>query len=394
MERLLLIAAISSIGYVLLPLAGAFRVRRHWRRFRSSIYRSMAMPILTYRIVRRGGCSGAGFRFFGRIEASQGESRLWLTDGRLSLQVDLDGVALFTLPGLDAFDEEGRVENNERAFTDAAPAHIQSRRVAALPQGTEIMVAGTLSMENDRPVFMHASDRPLLVLIYDGEPETILRRAIWSGRQRNEYWNRVTPLSLTLASFSLFILAYLYLRTPAFLPFAHIALTVSLLPLAPLLPPGLALFALYRRIWREGRFLRAERDLISLPALRFPPGVELAHAAETALPDGSAYRVEIFSDCEGALESCGGGKIRTSRALIDRDFHGRRFYVFGCAEGEPAFRRDPFAETVLIPGDPRSLSTQCGRGARRREYAAACCFLLALGLNSAIIFALLWAVLI
>jgi hypothetical protein len=392
-ERLLLIAGISAFGYLILPLAGAFRVRRQWRIFRQAIYRSMELPILRYRTVRSAPEGSGSFRFFGRIEASQGEDRLWLSDGSLSLQVDLKGVEIFTLPGFDAYDEEGRVEDNERAFADAAPSHVPSRRIAAFPQGTEIMVAGELVMERSRPVFHARSGTDLLVLVYDGDPSTILRRSIWSGRQRNEYWNQLTPLSLTLASFSLFILAYVFLRSPELLPYAHIALTFSLLPLAPLLPPGVLLFTLYRRTWRAGRYLRAERDLLSLPTRRFSESIPLCDGSSVRLPGGGIYRVRTYTDREEALEACREGKIRTSRALIDGRSGGRTFYAFCCTDEPRKGMTDPFAEAVLIPGEPRTLSAACSRGARIREFTAALFFLLAMISNTLIIFALLWAVL-
>jgi hypothetical protein len=43
-----------------------------------------------------------------------------------------------------------------------------------------------------------------------------------------------------------------------------IALVVSIgfLPLAPLMPPGLAFFVMYRRLWREARLWRARRDVL------------------------------------------------------------------------------------------------------------------------------------
>lgn len=391
MERLLFIILIAATGYLILPLAGAFRVRRRWRNFRNAIYASMTLPVITYADLRQG--SRGRYRFFGRIEASQGEDHLWLSDGRLSLQIDLNGVEVYTLPAVGSPAEEGRIEENELTIAEGSPAALPSRRLAALPVGTQMMVAGDLSLYQGRAVLGSSAKEELLCLIYDGEAESILRRAIWSGRQRNEYWNQLTPLSLTLASFTLFILAYIFLRTPRLLPFAHIALTLSLVPPAPLLPPGILFFSLYRRIWRSGRYLRAERDLIALPTRRFAEDADLSDGSRTELPDGSLYRVEVFPSCERALEACKSSKIRTSLSLIGREFGNLRCFAFGCSPVRPG-RSDPFAESLLIPGDPRELSRRCGVVAKQREIIAALFFLLAMIVNVTIIFILLWSILI
>jgi hypothetical protein len=42
------------------------------------------------------------------------------------------------------------------------------------------------------------------------------------------------------------------------------ALTASLLPVAPILPPALIGYSIYRSLWKRGRALRAERDLLRL----------------------------------------------------------------------------------------------------------------------------------
>ena len=396
MERLVLIVGIVLLGYVILPLFGGFRVRRQWRKFRDAVYQSMEYPIINYPTVRTEAITGESYRFFGQIEAVQGEEQIWLTDGSLSVQVDLKGVEVFTLPALNAYEDEDLLEDNELAFADASPTHVPANLITSFPQGTRIMVSGELVMVNSRPVFRSRDKKggELLVLIYDGDPGTILRRSIWSGRQRNEYWNQLTPVSLTLASFSLFILAYVYLRTPGLLFLAHISLTMSLAPLAPLLPPGLLLFSLYRRIWRAGRYLRAERDLLALPARRFGEAVGMRNGSRAFLPDGAVYRLQTFQGLDAALAGCPGGKIRTSRIIVGNKLNNAVFYAFGCsAKAESAFS-DPFAECVMIPGEPRSLSERCSRGARFRELLGAAIFAAALLINLLMVFALLWFILV
>ncbi len=384
--QLFIILGIASAGYFLFPLLGAFRVRRQWRIFREALYASMDYPILTYRIVREK-TANRRYRFFGRIEAGRGDDRIWITNGKLSVQVDLADISVFTLSAgseLQTEDSRGiRVEQDEIPFSDIPPAYTRSRQISSFPQGTGLFVAGTLMYENERPVFQAEESSGLLVLIYDGDPAMLLRRAVWAGRQRNEYFNQFTPLSITLSSFTLFILAYIFLRTPRDLFFAHMALTMSLLPAAPFIPPGLFFYSLFRRIWRSGRYLRAERDLLMLPVRRFFSESMIRAGAATRLPDGSEYRVTVRDDLIRTGRECPDFAVRTTRLLKAHELRERRFFAF-CGGVE-----DPFAESILIPGHPGDLSRRCAAGARLREIAAAALFLAALVLNGSAIFILL-----
>ena len=47
-----------------------------------------------------------------------------------------------------------------------------------------------------RAVFSGNRKNPLIVIIYDGESRTLLERSISCGRQKNEYWNFLTPWSI------------------------------------------------------------------------------------------------------------------------------------------------------------------------------------------------------
>ncbi len=386
MVQLFLILGIASAGYLLFPLLGAFRVRRQWRVFREALYASMDYPLLSYRIVRERD-RNSRFRFFGRIEAGRGDNRIWITNGKLSVQVDLAGISVYTLsagsePGAE-YVKGIRAEQDEIVFSDIPPAYTPSRQITSFPLGTELFVAGNLIYENDRPVFQAEESRELLVLIYDGDPHMLLRRAVWAGRQRNEYLNQFTPLSLTLASFTLFILAYIFLRTPRYLFFAHLALTMSLLPAAPFIPPGLLFFSLYRRIWRAGRYLRAERDLLMLPVRRFFSETMIRGGGKTRLPDGSEYRVESCDNLKSAGEACPGSTVRTTRLIKPPELGTRRFLTF-CGNSA-----DPFAESLLIPGNPGDLSRRCAAGARLREIAAAWLFVTALLSSGGAVFILI-----
>ena len=77
-----------------------------------------------------------------------------------------------------------------------------------------------------------------MVVIYDGDERSILLRAVWGGRQKNEYWNSFTLAALITGSVSLFLMSYLFLSHPLYRQAALFALTLGFFPLATLLPPG------------------------------------------------------------------------------------------------------------------------------------------------------------
>jgi hypothetical protein len=98
-----------------------------------------------------------------------------------------------------------------------------------------------------------ADGKPVLLIIHDGRDEDVEQRAIWSGRQKNEYWNPLTQVSLVagLLAMSLIVSRVLSART---LPsIAAITVAAGFSPLLPLLPPGVIGFILYRSSWRQAR---------------------------------------------------------------------------------------------------------------------------------------------
>jgi len=369
MGSLVLVAALALVFYAVIPGAGAFYVRSRWREFRRRMIRTSLSPVATYRDLRlsREGLVGQ-YRFFGGLEAIQGEDLIWLRSGELSVSVELRRVALYWLPSISFPEEGGRVEINEETLPDETPTQVPWKRVFSLPEGTQVSVSGPLYVEGRKAVFRTDKLEPLTVVIYDGQTESILRRAIWGGRHRNEYINPFTPGSITIGSFSLLILSYVLLRAPLDRLLAIIALAVSLFPVLPLLPPGLLLFFLYRRLWKEARFLRAERDMLLLPLRYFPSFSGDANEERASLPNGEPYAMERFRDRELAMKRLGTGKIRRASRLGIREADEHLFYVFGRPDGTTLRHPDdPMAELIMIPGNPLDLSRRCAKRARTFE---------------------------
>jgi hypothetical protein len=264
-----LVLFVTFLFYAGIPGIGAFLARARWRRFRHMITECASLPIL--RQGDHGSTAEGCYRFFGRLQAIRGRDRIWLSgpehgpeDGPdvFSVEVDLEGVHVYLLP------------SGEPGLWDEEPRGLPWRAVTTLPAGAQVFVAGRLRNEKGRSVFRHTSEEPLLITFYEGAAESLLVQAVWCGRQRNEYWNPFTGISLITGFVALFLLGYLLLRSSPLRFPALLAFSLSAIPLAAFLPPGVAFFYLYRRYWKQGRTLRAERDLFRLPLKYFSDQVE------------------------------------------------------------------------------------------------------------------------
>jgi hypothetical protein len=369
LELLLLALGVALVFFALIPGAGAFGVRQQWRVFRRRMREASLAPFLHYSDLSGAEGPRGDFRVFGELEAIQGRDRIWINTGKFTVEADLAGVRLYLLPSLSG--SGGGME----ALPDEEPAVAPWSRVSSLPSGLRLFVGGRLFLEEGRGVFRSGPRAPLLVVCYDGERESILKRAIWGGRKKNEYWNPFTMPSLLTGFLCLALLAYLSLRSsPAGLP-GRVVLSLAAAPAAPFLPPGVALHYLYRYLWKMARRLRAERDLLRLPLRYFPPG---SGERTALLPTGESY----LRCREGELEV--EGEPETRRCC--RAPEARESWLFGAVTegaGGRVLRRpeDPMAELLRIPGDAAVLAARCDLSARRYELAAAACFGTGLGIN-------------
>lgn len=373
MECLLLVLGLAALFYIIVPGIGAFLVRYRWRTFRRRTIEASLLPAAGYNQMRRAADAGAGeylgeFRFIGSLEAIQGNDIMWLNDGSVSFAVDMKGQTVALLPSA----EGGSPPENE------SPHLIPWRKLTHLTEGVRLLVAGGFYGDDGRGLFRGTNGKPLVAVMYGGPDATMLRRAIYSGRQRNEYWNQLTPASLAAGALALLTAAYVTLSQPGTRFEGLLAVTFSIVPIAPLFPPGFVLFFLYRRLWRRGRALRAERDVVTLPLRHFPDN--RADGLSIRLATGERYAAaSIPPRFAGAFTERGATAIALSKhaeKLRDED----RYFVFGgvASDGRLQSPRDPLAELIVIPGDPRSLATQCERQARRLEVLSV--FLAAVGI--------------
>ena len=364
-RHLFSIILIALLFYGLVPLIGAFSVRTRWRQFRNQLMKASLNPSLTYGAVH-GNTLSTVYRIFGSLQAVQDENILWLEDGRVSVSVNLAGVPVYILPSVP----KGESMIKTGSYPDESPGRTYWNRIFSLPEKTSIFVSGELAYENGRAWFRNTKNIPLLVIIYDCNDNDFYRHAILSGRQRNEYWNMLTPGSLTIGSFSLFIYFYLLIQIPYMQFTAVTAITFSLVPVIPFLPPGLGFYYIYRHLWKKARILRAERDLLRLPVNFFSSQVGLSDGSSVTLPDGSKYQCSVISDMEEAWTMFANVSLRDSSLLESYTDRGE-YFVFGL---EPECKADPMAETLVIPGNPDILLSESIKKARKHEIISAFSF--------------------
>src|SRR5512140_1749971 len=96
---LVLIIGIAALFYTAFPAIGAFIARAQWRMFRRRVVEVSRYPTAGPAAIGRERSAAAGkCRFFGTLEAIQGDDRIWITNGRLSVAADLRGVRVYLIP--------------------------------------------------------------------------------------------------------------------------------------------------------------------------------------------------------------------------------------------------------------------------------------------------------
>jgi hypothetical protein len=400
---LLLVIGIAVLFYAVLPAFGAFVARGQWRRFRKTVTRVSHYPTATAGVAGRERSAPVGYyRFFGTLEAIQGDDRIWLTNGRFSVAADLRNVRIYLIP---------EAESSDPARPGAAAAALGSvpwNRIFSLPEGTPVFVGGALFSEEGRGVFRDNGRTRLLVVIHDCPKESLVLRAISGGRQRNEYMNAFTLPSVAIGSLSLVLFAFTLLAVPERIV-SLLALTAGLAPLSPFLPPGFPLYFAYRSFWKKARLLRVQRDMVRLPLRYFPPSAAAARRRRaTLLPDMEPYLM-----IRGTRDPADPGVIVSEGARLTLPTDISRIEVelprggtrrLGTGDGDVVvfcgytvddesirLRKpdDPMAGHVLLPGDPEELSRESERAARRDEIISATFIALDVIVNLPLVFILL-----
>jgi hypothetical protein len=380
---LALVLCIAILFYAAFPAIGAFLVRGQWRSFRRTVNAVSRYPTASPTAVGREHTGAVGYhRFFGSLEAIQGEDRIWITNGRFSVAADLRGVRVYLIPESDG--QSADIRGNPGGG-DAELKSVPWSRIFSLPEGTPVFLAGALFAEEGRGVFRDHGRVRLLVVIHDCPRESIVRKAIGSGRQRNEYMNAFTLPSVAIGALLLILLAFPLLAAPESRLVALIALTAGLAPASPFLPPGFPLYFAYRSYWKKARLMRAQRDVVRLPLRYFPPVDGQSARRAMLLPDMEPYVMITgvrAEDDENVIISEGmrvelppdirriDWELPSSRWTRQAGSVPRECVVFSAyrEKGDEVVLQkpdDPMAEQVLVPGNPEAVSTASDRAAFR-----------------------------
>jgi len=202
-------------------------------------------------------------RFKGRIEALQGSDSLWIKGDGVSIQALMSDSDIYILPPESASPPDAQALEEER-LPEETPGTLSWKQMTTLQEGYRVYLIGFLEQRDGVLRMFGSRDVPLLSILHDSED--VIPRAVWSGRQKNEYWNSLTPWALLAGSLALFIMASAVFRTYQASLSARLLLLLALFPVIPFLPPGVAFFFVYLANWRRARFLRAERDILGLTA--------------------------------------------------------------------------------------------------------------------------------
>ncbi|MFP3041120.1 hypothetical protein LQZ19_04790 [Treponema primitia] len=373
---MLVIIAMVFLWCGLVPVAGAFLIRRSWRIFRSRFDELCLQPVLDYAACQNTPPEGGLYRFTGGFESLTGstaETRkgrasppdsqtLWIRSDTLTIPIALDGAHTYMLPMPEGGESLGPFDPGEES-----PERIRWDRISTLTEGAKVFVGGLLTRLEDRWTFVSTKEHPLLVIFYDGPDYTLATRAIRAGRHRNEYWNRITPYGFILNAFSQISIAAAFLPRPAFRLTVITAVIALFAPLLPLLPPGVLLTVLYRRLWWRARIFRAYRDLARLPLKYFPTGI---------LPNGESYGAVWYEELPAGEGS--------PPLLIpeQRPRKGEGWYVFGALpDGVPVRPRDPCAAFGAIPGEPEILAKRYTQSAYILEIAGGLFVVIGMAMN-------------
>ncbi len=385
MSFITLFIIIVLVFYLLIPGGGAFYVRNQWKNFRFNIIRAGDYPILDYQKFRKKSDDEFPglYRFYGRIEAIQDENEIWLRQGNFTVSADLQDVKIYIIrSSKEGSEDDSCFENAGISIEDEMPQIISWNRIFSLPENSEMMIAGPLFRKKGKGIFRNTEKEKLTVILFDGSRETLLKRAVWSGRHRNEFWNFLTPVSILTGSFTLFTATYT-VSAGIYSDFLRLlSISLSLLPVVPLFPPGVVLFFLYRRYWREARYIRAERDILTLP-LRFFSEDDYSLQYKTAeITDEESYSFRKIEGCEAAEEICRENNIRIRESSADVCMGDVYFYFYRKGPGTRYFPDgDPMLENIILCNNPWVSSKKCNHEARKKEILSIFVFISGLLLN-------------
>jgi len=259
-----------AVWYGVIPVAGIFYGRYKRGQFIRRFTDLGLSPLLDYRRYRQlentasNEHRGEIFRFTGGIESITDGRILWVKGEDLTIPVSIEKTKCFLLP---KYEGEGIPE---------VPEQIRWDRVSTLTEGAKVFVGGLIKMQDNRLNFISTKENPLVVIFYNCADEDLTGQIIRASKTGSEYWNIVTPASLAIGALSLIYIAASLLNRPAYRMNLIGALVAVFVPVLPMIPPGLLLTVLYRRVKWSAKKITAYREITRLPLRHLQPDQESA----------------------------------------------------------------------------------------------------------------------
>jgi hypothetical protein len=317
---------------------------------------------------------GGVFRLLGGVESITEGRTLWVKGENITIPVSLENTESWIVPMRG---EEGTAD---------APERVRWNRVSTLTEGAKVFVGGRLQTGCGGPGFISTKENPLMVIFYDCPDDSLTDIIIRAGRNRNEYFNNATPISIFMGALALVSIAAYFLDRPAYRLTVITSLIALSVPALPWFPPGLIFTLMYRRLSWHALNLRAYRDLIRLPLRYIPKGQKSA-----VLFTGEKYGyAEYDSLPAGAGEKEGGMPIMPPESLKKgRVGYWRAYGILGAEGNTPGKSKDPFVSYGILPACPALLSRHYAVSAYAMEALAWIAVVSGIVLNIVFVFMIL-----
>ena len=251
--------------YLILPVCGGIISRTRWKSFRSRIMAAQGLPRIGLHSVLE---PEAEFRFYGEVDAIGGQNELWLRNEELACVIDARAASVYILSGTGSEGSAGVNGACEEGLDVGVGVgdgdsleHVRWTALPSIPPVARAYAIGRARLDGGRMVLGPGNGKPVMLIIHDGRDGDLELRAIWTGRQKNEYWNPLTQVSLVAGLLAMSVIVSQVLSARTLPTIAAIIVAAGFSPLLPLLPPGVIGFILYRSSWRQARFCRSRRDL-------------------------------------------------------------------------------------------------------------------------------------
>lgn len=253
---------IVFLAYLVVPFISMILYRRKWNRFRLIIASmSSYKKLLPGDIFPQEGeqLKLGTFVFYGRLDAIQPDGNIWLNKENLSVEIDLANINIYILT-----DKTHPRKNIDILYPGEGLSESSLPKLTPLVEGTSFFICGSLYQEQGKLIFHTTKKQPLIVVLYDCPREEVDFKLFWHGRMKNNFWNPAAALSFGFGAFLFLVLMIILLALGNSSLLSVLYLSLSLIPLLILLPPGLLFYFVYRLLWRRTVFNQSLQEFYRL----------------------------------------------------------------------------------------------------------------------------------